>query len=250
MRLAAVLLAALLLALPVRPSEAQALEDVDLELVFLADATGSIGDDEIRFQRRGHAEALADPDVVGAITGGGLGRIAVAYVEWGAFALQDVVTDWTVIDGEGAARAWGERLLAAPRRARGRNAIGAALIRAVEMIETNGHEGLARVIDLSGDSANNWNGPGIEEGRRAALDAGITINGLAVLCRGCASGRAGGPDLERAFEERIIAGSGAFVVTADGPGAYAEAVPRKLLMELQLADGADGASPAPRRAAR
>ena len=169
-----------------------------------------------------------------AITGGGRGRVAVTYVEWGAFSSQDVVVDWAVIDGEASARAFGEALMAAPRRARGRNAIGAALLAAVELIQGDEYAGLRRVIDFSADSANNRNGPGIEEGRRAALAAGITIDGLAVLCRDCASGRAGRPDLDRLFEERIVAGPGAFVVTADGTEAFAEAVRRKLPMELQL----------------
>ena len=213
---------------------AQPLEDVDIELVLLADATGSIDDDEIRFQRRGYAEAMAEPEVVAALTGGPLGQVAVAYIEFGSFASQDVVVDWTVIAGADDVARFSEVLLAAPRRASGRNAIGAALLKGVEMIETNDHEGLRRVIDLSADSANNWNGPGIEEGRRAAQGAGITINGLAVLCRVCASGRAGGPELERLFEERIVTGPGAFVVTADGNRAFAEAIERKLLRELQM----------------
>jgi hypothetical protein len=33
-------------------------EEVDLELVLLADASGSIDINEIRFQRQGYAEAL------------------------------------------------------------------------------------------------------------------------------------------------------------------------------------------------
>ena len=241
------LLAALaLLAAFAGAAPAQPLEDVDLELVLLADATGSIDDDEIRFQRRGYAEAMADADVIAALTGGALGRVAVTYVEWGAFASQDVVVDWTVIAGPDDVARFADALLAAPRRAYGRNAIGAALLKGVEMIEANEHAGLRRVIDLSADSANNWNGPGIEEGRRAALDAGITINGLAVLCRVCASGRAGGPELEALFEERVIAGEGAFVVTADGSEAFARAIERKLLRELQLSQGDDGAAPRPR----
>ena len=231
-------------------ASAQPLEDVDIELVLLADATGSIDDDEIRFQRRGYAEAMAEPDVVAAMTGGPLGRVAVAYVEFGDFASQDVVVNWSVIAGPEDVARFSEVLLAAPRRARGRNAIGAALLKGVEMIETGEHHGLRRVIDLSADSANNWNGPGIEEGRRAALDAGITINGLAVLCRDCASGRAGGPELERLFEERIVAGPGAFVVTADGSRAFAEAIERKLLRELQLSQGGAGSLQAPPGAAR
>ena len=244
--LAALALLAAAAAAVVGGAAAQPLEDVDLELVLLADATGSIDDDEIRFQRRGYAEAMADPDVIAAMIGGPLGQVAVTYVEWGAFGSQDVVVDWSVIAGPADVARFSEALLAAPRRAFGRNAIGAALLKGVEMIETNEHIGLRRVIDLSADSANNWNGPGIEEGRRAALAAGITINGLAVLCRDCASGRAGGPELEALFRERIVAGKGAFVVTADGGGAFAEAIERKLLRELQLS----GNAPPPRLASR
>ena len=45
-------------------------EDVDLELVLLADATGSIDDSEIMFQRKGYAEALVSADVLDAIRSG------------------------------------------------------------------------------------------------------------------------------------------------------------------------------------
>ncbi len=207
-------------------------EDVDLELVLLADATGSISEDEIAFQRRGYAEAMADPAVLGAIAQGAHGRIAVAYVEWADAVSQDVVSDWMVVDGPSAAAEFGRRLAQAPRRAHGRNAIGAALMKGVAMIEGNDHEGFRKVIDLSADSANNWNGPSIEEGRQAALAAGITVNGLAILCRSCDSGRAAGYDLEAAFAERIVGGPGHFVVTADGDAAFADAVRRKLILEI------------------
>jgi hypothetical protein len=225
---------AALLALIAAPAFAQApvWDDVDLELVLLADATGSIDFDEIRFQRRGYAEAMIDPLVVSAITGGAHGAIVVTYVEWADARSQDVVVDWMRIASAEEAALFAERLMAPPRRAYGRNAIGAALMKGVELIETNEHEGFRKVIDFSADSANNWNGPSIAEGRQAALDAGITINGLAVLCRICASGRAAGYDLEAAFRDRIIGGPGAFVVTADGETAFAEAVRRKLILEI------------------
>ena len=73
------------------------LEPVDLELVLLADATGSIDDDEIRFQRQGYAAALTHPQVLAAITDSLTGRIALTYVEWGDEFSQDVVVPWTVI---------------------------------------------------------------------------------------------------------------------------------------------------------
>ena len=61
------------------PRSAQAQTDVQLELVLLADATGSIDQAEIEFQRRGYATAITSPDVVDAIEAAG--RIAVTYVE-------------------------------------------------------------------------------------------------------------------------------------------------------------------------
>lgn len=227
------LLVAPVLALSAAPAAAQAPEwdDVDLELVLLADATGSIDPAEIAFQRRGYAEAITSPEVLSAVTGGAHGKIALAYVEWAAAGSQDVVVDWTVIDGAESAAGFAEALMAAPRRAFGRNAIGAALLKGVEMIETNDHTGFRKVIDFSADSANSWSGPSIEEGRQAALSRGIVVNGLAVLCRAC-SGRPVGYDLERAFAERIVGGPGHFVVTADGDAAFADAVRRKLVLEI------------------
>ena len=45
-------------------------ETVDLELVLLSDASGSIDEAEIAFQREGYAKAITDPDVLKAMTGG------------------------------------------------------------------------------------------------------------------------------------------------------------------------------------
>lgn len=234
-RLAARLVAvttALCLAAPPALAQGWVPDDVDLELVLLADATGSIDPGEIRLQRSGYAEAMQDPAVLAAIAEGAHGRIAVTYVEWAAVTSQDVVVDWMLIGTAADAALFAERLMAAPRRAYGRNAIGAALLKGKAMIEGNAHEGFRKVIDFSGDSANNWNGPSIEEARSAVLGAGIVINGLAVLCRSCATGRSVDYDLEAAFFERIIGGPGSFVVTADGDAAFADAVRRKLIMEI------------------
>ena len=45
-----------------------AAETVDLGLVLLADASRSIDNAEIRFQREGYASAITHPEVLGAIT--------------------------------------------------------------------------------------------------------------------------------------------------------------------------------------
>lgn len=223
------LLVCLLAALQPWPALGQT--QVDLELVLLADATGSIDQAEIEFQRRGYATAITDPAVIDAIRTTGRGRIAVTYVEWGDAGSQDVVVPWTVIDGIEAAAAFATALLPPPRRAFGRNAIGAALLRGKALIEENDLDGTRRVIDISADSANNWNGPPIESARDQVVAAGITINGLAVLCRLC-SGRPISYDLEAAFEQRVVGGPGAFVITADSRQTFADAVRRKLILEI------------------
>src|SRR5918994_1166250 len=76
-----------------------AAERVDLELVLLADASGSIDDAEIHFQRQGYAAAITHPKVLAAIAQGFEQRIAVNYVEWGDASSQEVVVPWTVVDG-------------------------------------------------------------------------------------------------------------------------------------------------------
>lgn len=210
---------------------ARAEMEVDLELVLLADATGSIDEDEIRFQRQGYDEAIADPAVLRAIGNGLLGKIAVSYIEWADASSQQVVAGWTVIDGPESARAFADAILAPPRLAYGRNAIGAALLFGKAQIDGNAFSGLPKVIDLSADSANNWNGPSIFEARQQIVDAGMTINGLAVLCRSC-SGQPVSYDLEQAFKDTIIGGPGAFVVTAENAQEFANAVRRKLVLEI------------------
>ena len=219
-------------------SVAQA-QDTDLELVLLADASGSIDSREIAFQRQGYAQAITDPEVLAAIGGTAYGSIAVTYVEWAANTA--VVADWMLIDGPETAQAFADELNGKPRQAYGRNAIGAALLDALRLMDTNAHEGWRRVIDFSGDSANNWSGPSIEEARDTVLAAGVTINALPIL-RPDDPGRAQG-GLEALYEERIIGGPGAFVVTAESRDSFAEAVKRKLILEIS------GTVPAPRELA-
>ncbi|MGI1663115.1 DUF1194 domain-containing protein [Palleronia sp. KMU-117] len=221
------LLAALALCLFAGPALA---EDVELELVLLADSSGSIDMAEILFQRQGYAQAITDPRVLETIAATAYGRIAVTYVEWAAAGAESVVVPWTVVDGPDTATAFAEALMVPPRRAFGRNAIGSALLTGKRLIEENDIEGWRKVIDFSGDSANNWNGPSIEDARAEVLAAGIVINGLALYCRTC-----NGPsddDLMRRYESLIIGGPGAFVVAAEDRDSFGEAVIRKLILEI------------------
>ena len=120
---------------------AAANERVDLELVLLADASGSIDDAEILFQRQGYAAALTHPEILGAIAQGYDQRIAVTYVEWGTVSSQEVVVPWTIIDGPESAASFADALLETPRLAFGQNAIGNAIAVAQGLIETNDIDG-------------------------------------------------------------------------------------------------------------
>jgi hypothetical protein len=203
-------------------------QDTDLELVLLADASGSIDQREIDFQRQGYAEAITDPEVLAAIANTAYGTIVVTYVEWAAN--QAVVADWHLIDGPDSAQSFAAELLDKPRQAYGRNAIGAALLEALRLMDTNEFDGWRRVIDFSGDSANSYSGPPISEARAKVLAADVTINALPILRPGD-PGRAHG-GLEAQYEAKIIGGPGAFVVTAENRASFAEAVKRKLILEI------------------
>ena len=199
-------------------------QEVDVELVLMADASGSIDSAEIAFQRQGYAEAITDPSVLSAIRGNLTGSVAVTYVEWAAN--QAVVVDWTIIDSAETAEAFAAALLAPPRLASGRNAIGAALLEGQRLLEQNQITGLRRVIDFSGDSAGNFSGPSIADARAAVVAAGITINGLPIICESCGDG------LADIYTDQIIGGPGAFVLAARGRENFADAVRRKPVLEI------------------
>lgn len=218
------LMLALILCLAALPLRAQ---DTDLELVLMADASGSIDPEELLLQRRGYAQAMTDPDVIAAIRNTAYGSIAVTYVEWAAN--QAVIVDWMRIDGPEAAAIFAAQLDNPVRRALGRNAIGAALLRGKDLIEQNDIDGWRRVIDFSGDSVNNWSGPPIAEARAQVLAAGITINGLPLMLNDD-MGRAA--TLEANYRDQIIGGPNAFTLPATRREDFAAAVKRKLILEI------------------
>jgi hypothetical protein len=199
-------------------------QEVDLELVLLADASGSITQAEIDLQRESTATAITDPAVLAAIANTLTGSIAVTYVEWAAN--QATVVDWTIIDGPETAEAFAVALLGPPRLATGRNAIGDALLEGKRQIEANDIRSLRQVIDFSGDSAGNFSGAGIEEARAEVVGAGIVINGLPILDEGP------GDPLLQEYEARIIGGPGAFAIPALGRDEFVTALRRKLILEI------------------
>ncbi|MBB3949511.1 DUF1194 domain-containing protein [Aureimonas jatrophae] len=207
---------------------------VDVELVLAVDVSWSMDRGEQEIQRAGYVAALRSPEVQKAILEGGYGRIAVAYVEWAGDSAQNVVVPWTMIDSKEAAEAFAYRLsVEEPDRER-RTSISAAIDFVVPMFDDNGFEGMRRVIDISGDGPNNQGRP-VLAARSAALERGITINGLPLMTSGEGDpmGRWGSiANLDRYYADCVIGGPGAFVIPVNEWSQFPEAVRRKLVLEL------------------
>jgi hypothetical protein len=213
------------------PLAARAETRVDLELVLAVDASRSIDGFEYRLQRQGYARALIHPAVIGAITSGPRRRVAIAYVEWSGAVQQATLVGWAVIDGKAAARAFAAKLTAAPRRFLGGTSISGAIGYSMRMFKSNGIRGARRVIDVSGDGPNNRGVPSVVA-RDAAVRAGVTINGLAIL--NDRPSRPPWPEepVDIHYKTKVIGGPGAFMMVVKGFDAFAAAIRNKLIREI------------------
>jgi len=218
---------------------AQDMIEVDLELVLAVDISYSVDEDEARRQREGYVAALAHPDVISAIEGGPLGRIAVTYVEWADSRFQRAAADWTVIGSEEDALNFAAMVAAAPLERGHYTAIGAAIADSVRRIETNQYQGYRRLIDISGDGPQNQ-GMDLDEARAMADEAGIIVNGLPVITDQPSRWvRPVEVNLDAYFEENVVTGPGAFVLAARTADEFRTAILRKMTLEIA------GAAPAP-----
>jgi hypothetical protein len=197
---------------------------VDLLLVLAIDASGSIDADEFRLQREGCAEALTHPAVLSAVGAGPRGAIGVALVEWGAPGGAATVVDWHRVTGATSAGALARAVVEAGRSRQSWNAIGDAVEHATALIAAAPWSATERVIDVSGDAPDMRSLRPIEAARNAAAAQGITVNALAI--------EGGRPGLARTYEETVIAGDGAFVMTADSRADFARALRAKLIREI------------------
>jgi hypothetical protein len=205
---------------------------VDLELALAVDVSRSVDEEEARLQRDGYIAAFRHPNVVEAIRHGPLGRIAVSYYEWGGAGNTHTVVDWTVIGDAGSATGFADELArTTPMRAR-RTGISGAIDHGAALFDRRRFEGRRRVIDVSGDGANN-SGEIVTVARDRAVAAGITINGLPILNgRASPSGWQQIDTLDLYYRDCVIGGPGAFHIVARDFQDFARAVLRKLVLEI------------------
>lgn len=198
--------------------------DVDLELVLAIDSSGSVDFAEFELQAGGIARAFRDAEVIEAIMGAAPNGIAVSVIQWSGRHQHLAVVDWTKVTDASSAKALAAMIEATGRVLIGETAIADALRFATDRFAYNPFQGARRIIDLSGDGPTNAGGDP-DPIRDAAVRAGITINGLAILNES--------PTLDRYYAEHVIGGPDAFVVTARDYGDFARAIRLKLLKEIR-----------------
>jgi hypothetical protein len=219
-----------------RPVAAQDSKDVDLALALAIDISGSIDPDEAELQRQGYVRAFTDPQVRRAILGGYNGRIAVAYFEWSDSWRQQLLMDWTLLDSDAAISGFADRLGKQPVTVLTRTSISSAIRYSIPLFERNPYAAERRVLDISGDGANNDGGL-VTLARDEALARRITINGLPIMNgRPNKYGFPPDPDLDRYYEGCVIGGPRSFIVVANSFAEFHEAVRKKLLQEIVNAD--------------
>lgn len=208
-------------------------QEVDVALVLAVDISYSMDIDEQRLQRQGYMQAITSPDVLEAIRGGLTGSIAVIYVEWAGTLSRSVLVDWHVISDEASAQQFADALGEAPISRAYRTAIGDALLFSAQQFETLPYSAARKVIDISGDGPNNQ-GTYAPAARDQVVAQGVIINGLPLQLKDVRPGWFDMADLDRYYETCVIGGPGSFIVPVRGAERFAEAVRRKLVLEIAM----------------
>ena len=99
------------------------------------------------------------------------------------------------------------------------------------LFEQDPYRGFRRVIDISGDGPNN-NGAPITSARDAALEKGVTINGLPIVVKEASYSSTDIHDLDTYYEDCVIGGPGSFVVSIKDRDKFKEAIRTKLILEV------------------
>jgi hypothetical protein len=228
-------MALVLMLLAAGVTAARAAEPVDLLLVLAADVSRSVDNEKFELQRAGYAAAMSDRHVLEAVQAGRYRRIGVLFMEWSGFGNQQVVIDWTLIDGPKAAQAFGDRLLESPRSFADRTSISGGIDAAAAQFKRAPFTAERQTIDVSGDGTNNAGGD-VTQARDAALNLGITINGLVILSDKPLpwnpehTNPPGG--LAKYYRDNVAGGPGSFVVEAKDFNSFGQAIIRKMIAEI------------------
>ena len=203
---------------------------VDVKLVIAVDVSYSMDLDELVVQREGSAQAIVSKEFLQALKTGPNGKVAVTYFEWSASSDQRIIIPWRVIDGPKTAHAVAAEIMKAPVERGSRTSISGAINFAMPLFETSPYRGLRRVIDISGDGPNNSGAP-VTSPRDAALEKGITINGLPIMVEEPSLATMDIDNLDFYYEDCMVGGPSSFVVSIKDRDKFKEAIRTKLQLE-------------------
>lgn len=206
--------------------------EVDLELLLMVDVSRSMTERELEIQRRGYAAALRTEAVYEAVQTGLLQRVALSYVEWSSS--QEVIVDWRVLESPADLEGFADALTATFNPVLRRTSISEALVFGSQSIAKNTYDGLRKVIDVSGDGPNNLGRP-VTRARDLVLAQGIVINGLPLMTREGMGSQWHLDDLDDYYRNCVVGGPGSFVIPVLDWSDFAEAVKRKLILEIAAA---------------
>jgi hypothetical protein len=204
---------------------------INVELVIAVDVSYSMDIDELAIQREGYAQAIVSKDFLQALRAGPGSKVAVTYFEWSMSGDEKIIIPWRVIDGQESADAVAAEIKKTPVRRGSSTSISGAINFAVQLFEENPYRGLRRVIDISGDGPNN-DGVPVTDARDAALEKGIIINGLPVMVKEPSYSTIDIVNLDLYYEDCVIGGPGAFVMTIKDRENFQEAIRTKLVLEV------------------
>lgn len=192
----------------------------DLSLLLAVDVSGSVDRREFSTQMIGLADALRDGVIAEALA---QQQAYLSLMQWTGSSRQRITIPWTQVLSYGDVLAFADAVEHDPRIWRNYStAIGDAL-QAAHSAMREVPVCARRVIDVSGDGVSN-EGSLPATVKEALRRDGFVINAIAI--------ETDATDLTAYFFEHVIAGEGAFVMTADGFNDYPEKIRRKLEREV------------------
>ncbi|MBR0819308.1 DUF1194 domain-containing protein [Bradyrhizobium liaoningense] len=204
---------------------------VNVELVIAVDVSYSMDMDELAIQREGYARAIVSKDFLQALSARPASKVALTYFEWSMSGDERIIIPWRMIDGPESADAVAAEIMKAPIRRGSSTSISGAINFAVQRFEENPYRGSRRVIDISGDGPNNDGDP-VTGARDAAVEKGIIINGLPIMVKEPSFATTDIENLDLYYEDCVIGGPGAFIMTIKDREKFQEAIRTKLVLEV------------------
>ena len=192
----------------------------EVALALTVDVSGSVDKAEYHLQMKGLAGALRDDEVSEALV---VSKAAIMLIHWTGNTRQAIVLPWARIRSHEQLAEIADQVEVAPRSWRHfSTAIGDALIFTANQFHEV-PECERKVIDVSGDGRSN-EGALPQDVRFALVKSGFVINGLAI--------EGSEKDLTGYYNDHVIAGPNAFVMTAQSFQDYPDRIRRKMIREV------------------